>query len=490
MNVIYIIADQMRWDVLGCNGNKIVKTPNLDRLATASINFSCAYSGNPVCVPARGILATGCYSHKCMDPSAHNFNGGEILSRNIHIAKLLHEKKYCNYGIGKAHCLPYKKNPGFDVYEIAEEGRIPWQQSLGMLADDVKEDYLEYLEKAGFGRMQRAHGIGNNDPRAGQSPLPIEHYVDTWATSRSLELLKQHISANPKKPFYLQLGFVKPHAPYDPPAPFDRMYNPTKIPLPYGSSVDLDDRNPNARPFIQNYMINRLSDMAIQYSRSHYFGLITYLDSQLGRILDFIENNNLSNNTMIIFTSDHGDNLGDHGIFFKNNFFEGSVHIPLLLSVPGLKKKINIETPIGQEDIVPSICDVLDIDLPNTVDGKSLLPLVDGCQKHRPFVISQYGSGDKMILMIRDKKFKYCYARYEATEELYDMSLDVYDSHNLAIDENYKTQLIEMRNTADKWCIENSHERLLDDTGNLLKAHFDINEHLVNPKDVMGIRQW
>ena len=140
-NIIYIISDQMRWDVLPCNGADFIKAPNLDRLAKEGVNFSCAYSGNPVCVPARGILATGCYSHNCMDPVERNLNKGEILAKHVHIAQHLRNNGYATYGVGKCHCLPYKKNPGFDVFEVAEEGRIEHGKANGTIADkSIKED--------------------------------------------------------------------------------------------------------------------------------------------------------------------------------------------------------------------------------------------------------------------------------------------------------------------------------------------------------------
>ena len=135
-NVVYVIADQMRWDVLGCNGAEFVKTANLDRLAAGGVNFSCAYSGNPVCVPARGILATGCYSHVCMDPAVRNENGGAIMPEHKHIAEHLRNNGYGTYGIGKCHCVPYKKNPGFDVFEVAEEGRLAYEKAMEELGEN------------------------------------------------------------------------------------------------------------------------------------------------------------------------------------------------------------------------------------------------------------------------------------------------------------------------------------------------------------------
>jgi len=433
-NVVFIVSDQMRWDVLGCNGAEFMKTPNFDRIAGVGVNFSCTYSGNPVCVPARGILATGCYSHNCMDPSAKNQNGGEILGEHIHIAQHLRNNGYATFGVGKFHCVPYKKNPGFDVFEIAEEGRIEKYKASGEITDkSITEDYFEYLKGKGLYGMQRAHGIGNNDARGGAAALSNEDYVDTWATTRSLELLKGHISKNDGRPFFLQLGFVKPHAPYDPPEPYNKMYDPLNIPRPWGGPEDLKGRSPLMMPARVNHLIDKMSQAGIQYSRAHYFGLVSYLDSQVGRILEFLDENNLRDDTLIVFTADHGDNIGDHGVFFKKVFTEGSARIPLLMSPPGQISSKACKVPVGQEDVMPTVCELAGVEIPEGVDGISLVKLMkDASAEHKPFVISQYDSGEALILMLRNERYKYCFCRYESTEELYDMETDSHEMKNLA----------------------------------------------------------
>lgn len=491
-NVVLIIADQMRWDVLPCNGADFIKAPNFDRLAGRSVNFSCAYSGNPVCVPARGIIATGCYSHNCMDPAARNDNAGEILPRHTHIARHFGNNGYRTYGTGKCHCLPYKRNPGFEVFEVAEEGRIELQKEQGLLTEKVKEDYLVYLERCGYGGMQRAHGIGNNDPRAGASPLALEHYVDTWATTRSLELLQRHLKETPREPFYLQLGFVKPHAPYDPPEPFNKMYNPAEIPKPRGSGEDLKGRNPMMALCRKMYLVDRMSEMAIQYSRAHYFGLISYLDGQLGRVLDFLEANNIIDETLIVFTADHGDNIGDHGLFFKTFFTEGSARVPLLISLGGATPKgATYDCLVGQEDIMPTVCELAGLPIPSGIDGISLSGQIQNPSgERRPFVVSQFFSGDGLALMIRNKQYKYCFARYESTEELYDMLADPGELNNLATASRFKDVLLQMRGLADNWCRSNNHEPILTDDGKLTYSKFDFSEHWREPSEVLGIRPY
>jgi arylsulfatase A-like enzyme len=489
-NVIYIIADQMRWDALACNGAEFMKTPNFDRLAREGVNFSCTYSGNPVCVPARGILATGCWSHICMDPEALNGNGGRIMPEHIHIARLLKQQGYGTYGIGKCHAIPYKINHGFDVFEVAEEGRLEMGRHNGTVPEDAVEDYIEYLKCEGYEGMQRAHGIGNNDARAGAAPLPEEHYVDTWATTRSLECLDQHLKSQRGNPFYLQLGFVKPHAPYDPPAPYDRMYDPREIPPPWGSEADLEGRNPAMKSFPDQYLLNRMSPMAVLYSRAHYFGLVSFLDKQVGRILDWLDQNNLADETIVVFTSDHGDNIGDHGLFFKTFFTEGAARIPFLLRAPGLDSN-EVPCPVGQEDVMPTICDLLGVNIPNEVNGESLVKLANGTGgKERQYAVSQHLSGNDMTLMIRDEQYKYCFARYGATEELYDMKNDPHELNNLSKEPAMKDKLMAMRHLAQDWCMESGHEPLMKDSGELWASEYNHEKMTRLPHEVMGIRPW
>jgi arylsulfatase len=485
-NIIFIISDQMRWDVLPCNGASFVKAPNFDRLARQSTNFTHAYSGNPICAPARGILATGCYSHRCMEPAS-----GERIIRP-HIAKVLKQHGYATYGIGKCHYNPYKKNPGFDIFEVAEEGRIEYFRRMGTLEDSsAKDDYIEYLRSVGLYGMQRAHGIGNNDIRAGRAPVPLEHYVDTWATTRSLRILEEHLKNQSDNPFFLQLGFVKPHAPYDPPAPFDQMYDPLKIPKPWGSAADLKGRNPLMVTYPHNYLIDQMSEAGIQYSRSHYFGLISYLDLQIGRVLDFLTNKGLMDNTMIVFTSDHGDNLGDHGLFFKTFMTEGATHIPLLISIPEHKNGGICEALVAQEDIAPTIYEYLGIEMPTDMDGTSLIKnMRNTTAGHNPFVVSQYGQGKELTLMIREKQYKYCFARYESTEELYDLASDPHEMKNLTSLPEYAEQLLWLRRVANDWCRASGHEEILTKDGQLTYAKFNLSEHICEPTQVLGIRPW
>ena len=491
MNLIYIIADQMRWDALPCNGANYIQAPYFDRLAKESINFSCLYSGNPLCVPARGILATGRYSHKCLSVEGEDRNQGAILPTTIHMAQLLRNHGFSTYGLGKFHCLPYRRNPGFDVFEVAEEGRLEMARHNGQVPSDAREDYLDYLQTLGLHGLQRAHGIGNNDSRAGQSPLPLEHYVDTWATTRSLDVLEKHIKETPDKNFFLQIGYVKPHAPYDPPAPYHNMYHPLEIPEPWGGPGDLESRNPMMSLFPEMYLFDRMSKMAAQYSRAHYFGLISYLDSQVGRILKFLDTHNLRDDTLVVFTSDHGDHIGDHGLFFKSFFTEGSARVPLLISLPGQGTGQVCDRLIGQEDIVPTICELLGINIPNPIDGKSLKPLMDDpSSEHKPFVISQFEWGANMAIMLRDKRYKYCFTHFNATEELYDMQEDPHELNNLSHLSDHKPHLVHLRELANQWCIENDHSSIMADNGQLVRKDFVREDHFIDPSKVMGIRPW
>ena len=193
----------------------------------------------------------------------------------------------------------------------------------------------------------------------------------------------------------------------------------------------------------------------------------------------------------MVFMSDHGDNIGDHGLFFKSFFTEGSARVPLLIATPGQTIAQMCDTPIGQEDVMPTICELLGINIPNPIDGKSLKPLMDNpASDHKPFVISQFEWGANMAIMLRDKRYKYCFTHFNATEELYDLQDDPHELNNLSHLSDHKPHLVHLRELANQWCIENDHSTIMADNGQLICKDFEREDHFIEPSKIMGIRPW
>ncbi len=224
-NILLITADQMRWDTMGCAGNRIVRTPALDQLAARGIRFTNAFSPNPICVPARASIMTGNYPQVC---TGKKVNAGAVKEGQPLLTQILKSVGYRCYAEGKLHFNPYSApgKPrhllGFEEVDLHESGRIlqcfdPQGKLRGV------EDYFDYLSDVGWHGYARGHGVGNNDVRPCASPLPAEHYVDHWIADRTIDRIRKHTQERAESPFFLWMSSPKPHSPYDPPRPFDNM---------------------------------------------------------------------------------------------------------------------------------------------------------------------------------------------------------------------------------------------------------------------------
>jgi arylsulfatase A-like enzyme len=179
-------------------------------------------------------------------------------------------------------------------------------------------------------------------------------------------------------------------------------------------------------------------------------------------------------------------------MFFKRYFHEGSTRIPLIICSPKIKRLgARYEQPVGQEDIVPTIYDLIDTQHPEGMDGKSLMPLIENNDlKHKELVISQYDMAKGMTIMARNEDFKYCFARFNSTEELYDMKNDPDELTNLAINKDHREKLLEMRIKTNNWCIENNHEPILNEDGTLTHTEFKEQDYWTETTRKLGIYRW
>ena len=489
-NVLLITGDHFRGDAMHCAGADFLHTPSFDRLAATGVRFCNASASNPICVPGRATITTGNPSHICTGSTA---NGGRIRDDQTKIAEHFAANGYRTYALGKLHYVPYE-NPrllhGFQVAELCEEGRVTSQRAKTR-PELWNEEYDEYLKTVGWGGYQRAHGIGNNDIRGGASPLPEEHYVDGWVTTRSIHYMEEHRKNHPDEPFFVWTSWIKPHSPYDPPRPFDTMYDPRQIPEPVGSAEDLPGRNPLLSVRAASYGWDRLSPQALQYSRAHYFGVMSFLDKQMGRLLEYLEETGRRDNTIIVLTADHGDCLGDHGIFFKVCFMKGAVNIPLIVSAPGQGAPQGVvrETCVGQEDVLPTFCDLAGVPVPDNILGKSLCQVMsDSSQWDRPYYVAETGGAGRQSNMVFDGTWKYIYSQMEATEELYNVKEDPGELRNLAgVDPDRAAR---MREVLIQWLKDTDDPNMLDANGNLTRADFDADRETTTPIQRWGLRPY
>jgi len=461
-NILLITADQLRADALACNGNPFVRTPHLDRLTQEGVNFVRACTPNPICVPARATITTGNYSHRATGCKA---NHGLIRDDQPRLAVHFRRAGYATYALGKLHYVPYappgepRLLHGFEYAELTESGRIlrrydPEGRRTGL------EDYHDFLRAAGWGGYQRAHGIGNNDIRPGISPLPPELYVDAWVADRSLAKLREHLERRDTRPFLMWVSFPKPHSPYDPPGPYHRLYDPRRLPPPIGDASHLAGRNPHLLRQRLSHGVNFFSPEMVQVSRAAYHALVTFQDEMVGRLLRFLDETGLRQNTIIIYTSDHGDLLGDFGCFFKSNMLNGSVRIPFIVSAPGLIRSGVVATDlVGLEDILPTLCELAEVPLSQPVHGLNLADLLrDGKSLGRSLYLSQCLDSPWQQYMAFDGRLKYCYTEANGVEEFYDLERDPQELRNLAAE----VDLAPWRARVIAWCRAHGDLAMLD----------------------------
>ena len=435
-NILLIMADQLRADALACNGNPVIDTPNLDRLARSGVNCTACYTPAPICVPARAALATGCYPHRC---TGTKNNEGAILPGLPLLPAELAAAGYRTYAAGKLHYLPYRApgeprvTHGFQVSEVAESGRVlrKWDPE-GRLRG--LEDYLDYLHEVGWGGYSRANGLGNNDVFASASAMPAEHYVDAWVATRAIHHLDRHLHEHRDQPFFLFASFPKPHTAFDPPRPFDACYDPRQMPDPVGSVELLAKRGLTAfasRP--AEYEWNEFSPEAKRTIKAHYYGLVTFQDLQVGRLLDFLEERGLREDTLVVFTADHGEMLGDFGQYLKESFYEGSARVPLIASHPGtLPEGRREEGPVGLHDLMPTLLSAAGAPVPAGIDGLDLSAMLRGAGPVRDALVAQCHDAPRQQYMVRDRRWKYIYHQDGAVEELYDLDADPHELCDLS----------------------------------------------------------
>ena len=433
-NVLLITADQLRADALGCYGNHLCRTPNLDAMAAGGALFANGFTPNPICVPARASITTGNYPHVC---TGIKNNGGRIRDDQPKLPEHFGAYGYRSYACGKLHYVPYappgepRLLHGFDECDLTESGRYVWALDPRH-AHRGLEDYIDDLVDAGWGGYSRAHGAGNNDVRPCPCPLPDELHVDHWVADRTIARLREHTASHPDSPFLIWCSFPKPHSPYDPPYDYVRLYDPREIPPPAGTESLLTDRNPVMERTRYTHGLDSLSPAALRVIKAYYYALITHQDAQVGRVMEALVETGVAEDTIIVYTADHGDLMGDFGTFFKCSFLEGAVRVPFIVAGPGVRPGRR-EQLAGLQDILPTLAEMTGAGLDRDVQGMDLSGvLADPGAPGRELFYAQCGDAPRQAAMVCDGRWKYCYAQEGPTEELYDLAADPTELVNLA----------------------------------------------------------
>jgi len=431
-NIILIMTDQHRADALGYAGNSTVITPNFDRLAADGVHFENGYSSVPSCTPARAALLTG------QAPWNNGMLGYGRVAREyeFQMPQMLRDLGYYTFGIGKMHWFPQKALHGFHGTLVDASGRI---ESEGFISD-----YRNWFKLNAPGQDPDKLGIGWNEHRAGVYPLDEELHPTVWTGQTAVELIGNY---DLDAPLFLKISFARPHSPYDPPQRYLDMYENTEIPAPpvgeWAERFADFPETPNAAfgDFGADHAIN---------SRRHYYGLVTQIDDQIGEIVSMLKQKGMYENSLIIFTSDHGDMLGDHHHWRKTYAYEGSAAVPFLMKWPenfsgDLNRGQTLSNPVELRDILPTFLDAAGSEVPDAMDGASLLSLVKDPQADwRPWIDLEHNTTyieENYWSGLTDGEMKYIWFFPNGEEQLFNLAEDPQELHNLAGLEEYQGEL-------------------------------------------------
>ena len=406
-NIVYIVLDQWRGDCLGlADSDHPVMTPHFDQLAYEGVWYQRAYADCPICMPQRATMLTGFTASQHGMP--HNFLNGPrtpiALQRSLP-HRLTREAGYQTKAVGKMHFWPERARFGFEDISLHPN------------------DYVNFLEERGYGGFYRGHGLGGNEvyPAVSAVPEPLTH--SHWIVDEGISFLGRR---DPECPFMLWLVFEAPHSPFDPPEPYDRMYDDFDIPTAViGDWVGAAEEPPALIADRIARKADRVSPQVLARLRRHYYAQITHIDYQLGRLFGELQRLGLYDNTVIVITSDHGEHLGDHQLYAKSTFLESSARVPIILRLPRRHERYNqrVSTPALTADITPTLLELAGLTADAAMDGRSLLSL--------PEERVIYGETRESVFAC-DGRFKYIYYFNGAAEQLFDLSSDHDDRCNLA----------------------------------------------------------
>jgi len=383
-NIVFICSDQHSYKYTGYAGHDIVKTPNLDRIASRGIVFSDAYTGNPVSVPGRTSMMTGMLASDCNSYCNSTVWDG---SHPVWGTYLKNEGYYCR-AIGKLD-LDSKYDTGFDEIETSH-GHCTDPDVTSLFRRPVAFRYNELSNVNGESRKER-HG-------------------DAKKTQLGLKFLKEE-SSNIKKPWALFLGLTEPHPKFVALEEYYNMYPVYNVDMPNIPPGHLDHLHlafQELRHFKR--IASPIPEERIRKARAAYFGMVTELDEYIGKIWDELERSGELKNTLFVYTSDHGESLGEHGLWHKNNLYDVAARVPLVMAGAGLPENIKINTPVSHVDIVSTMLELAGSDYFDKLRGHSLLPLIKGEATSQPeFVFSESHSEGNCTgsFMIRKGDWKY-----------------------------------------------------------------------------------
>ena len=424
-NILLVTTDQQRFDAAGAAAPAFMRTPHFDHLCREGVSFASAYADCPVCVPARVAILTGKYVF------SHGMDGNgpssRVMGREGTLPALIREQGYQTIAVGKMHFGPQRLRHGF------EEMILP-------------EDYYRRMRGLGYGSLQPMHhGLGQNELYPGMATVPESLTLTSWTAEQCVEYIRER--RDPSVPFFMWCSFGKPHPPLDPPEPYYSMYRDCPIPDPVFGDWSEDGRCPEVfKRFREKQSFDLVPPEVIREARAAYYGLITQIDYNMGRVFAALQDVGLFGDTLILYTSDHGEYLGDHHAGAKGFLHESSAHIPYVLRLPqsweDRRHGTTVHSVVTHADVLPTLVSAAGGTVPDGVDGQDLIALSRGQLKHpRRYLEATVGrDGQPAYLGITDGRWKYMWYPEGATEQLFDLETDPQECRDLATVPEFKEQ--------------------------------------------------
>ncbi len=434
-NILWICSDQQRFDTIQALGNSRINTPNIDRLVSEGAAFSQAFAQSPVCTPSRAAMLTGRYPRttRCRQ------NGQQIPAEERLLPRILADHDYTCGLAGKLHLsscaagrVEARIDDGYDIFHWSHHPQPDWPENA----------YTQWLTSQGQTWEELYTGAETRFIKRG---IPAEFHQTTWCAQMACEFLRDR--AAQENPWLFSVNFFAPHHPFDPPGEYLDRYNPDEMPLPKFRAGELDNK-----PKFQQldhvwahnspgyYPTGEMTDDEAREVIAAYYAMIEHIDHEVGRMLSVLDETGQRENTMVIFMSDHGEMLGDHGLLLKGpHFYEEAVRVPLVMRWPGqIQEGLKIEGLVELVDLAPTLLECANLPAEPRMQGRSFASLLNGNAdpaRFRDFVYSEYHNAwthpDAYATMIRTRDEKIVIYHGSEPGELYDLNQDPDEFENL-----------------------------------------------------------
>ncbi len=423
-NVLLISTDHWPAYLLGIAGHPAIQTPTLDSLARSGARYTNCYAECPVCIPARRTLMTG------TTPRTH---GDRVFKSTMPmpvlptLAQTFREAGYQAVAVGKLHVYPQRDRIGFDDVVLDEEGRTQY---------GVTDDYEIFLSDAGYAGQHFLHGMSNNEYTTRPWHLPEETHATSWATRTMASMIKRR---DPTRPGFWFLSYRHPHPPLVPLESYINIYREIELDKPFAggwaqaSDLPFPLQAATARGDLHD-------ETQAAMARRSFYALCTHIDHSIRVIVGTLREEGLLDDTVICFTSDHGDMLGNHRMWAKRLFYEWSANVPMILLGRDGDERVGSNRVdhrlVGWQDVMPTLLDLAGIDIPETVEGISMVG-----EERRSFFYGEVGEDDNACRMIHEGRYKLIYYPVGNHRQLFDLETDPDEMNDLASESTHSAML-------------------------------------------------